>query len=298
MASGYKPTARDVGIGSVPTGLPPEPSFFTILSIHPSLLSSTTASFSSPASSSPSELLKKAYRRALLRHHPDKKSSLRSIVSGSTSSSITVLPSYPSIITPNVSSTPPNLKTRQTVIHANDSGKITYPNTKNGSDDHDEGASYSIDQITTAYSVLSHSSSREQYIRSLLLATSSLLYPSLSSENLIDSGVINHHTTGIETLDLDDLVYHETNNDSGIGSVWTRPCRCGNSTGFEVSENDLEDAISSCSNSSYGEILVGCKDCSLWLRVHFAMVDDEYGDGGKGGMGQEDEDKVLKEESP
>jgi hypothetical protein len=24
-----------------------------------------------------------------------------------------------------------------------------------------------------------------------------------------------------------------------------------------------------------GELMVGCQDCSLWLKVHFAVVDDE-----------------------
>ena len=28
-----------------------------------------------------------------------------------------------------------------------------------------------------------------------------------------------------------------------------------------------------------GLLMVGCLDCSLWLRVHFAMIEDEDEDG-------------------
>lgn len=41
-------------------------------------------------------------------------------------------------------------------------------------------------------------------------------------------------------------------------------------------EDDLEEA------ADYGEVMVGCLDCSLWLRVHFAVVDGEE-DGDRGG---------------
>ena len=66
--------------------------------------------------------------------------------------------------------------------------------------------------------------------------------------------------TGVETVDLDDL-------EEGEG-VWWRGCRCGDDKGFEVQEEDLEAAIKE------GEVSVGCKGCSLWLRVLFGVVDE------------------------
>ncbi|KAL8419841.1 hypothetical protein RB594_002847 [Gaeumannomyces avenae] len=66
--------------------------------------------------------------------------------------------------------------------------------------------------------------------------------------------------TGIETLDLDDLGFDEAR------GIWFRGCRCGNERGFELAEDDLEPAADA------GELVVGCRDCSLWLKVHFAVV--------------------------
>ncbi len=66
-----------------------------------------------------------------------------------------------------------------------------------------------------------------------------------------------------ENVDLDDLEYDES------AESWSRSCRCGNPRGYLFGETDLEEA------ADYGELMVGCSDCSLWLRVHFAVVEDE-----------------------
>lgn len=74
---------------------------------------------------------------------------------------------------------------------------------------------------------------------------------------------------GIETFDLEDLVFHE---DSG-NSQWTKSCRCGSSEGYFLSEDDLEKASSEQAGETK-EVLVGCRGCSLFIRVAFASVDE------------------------
>ena len=65
--------------------------------------------------------------------------------------------------------------------------------------------------------------------------------------------------TGLETVDLDELAFDE---DAGH---WSRGCRCGESQGYLVSETELEK------NAENGELIVGCKGCSLWLRVLYGV---------------------------
>lgn len=61
-------------------------------------------------------------------------------------------------------------------------------------------------------------------------------------------------------VDLEDLGCDE----SGEEIVWFRECRCGDERGFLVSEDELEKEV------EHGEIVVGCRGCSLWLKVLFA----------------------------
>jgi diphthamide biosynthesis protein 4 len=70
--------------------------------------------------------------------------------------------------------------------------------------------------------------------------------------------------TGLETVDLDDL---ELVQDSKADDeeAWTRACRCGDDGGFVVTETELE------ANAEDGEVIVGCRGCSLWLRVLFGV---------------------------
>lgn len=69
--------------------------------------------------------------------------------------------------------------------------------------------------------------------------------------------------TGVENVDLDDLAFDEED------ECWYRSCRCGNERSYLFSETDLEEV------GDEGELVVGCLDCSLWLRVHFAVLEDE-----------------------
>ena len=115
-------------------------------------------------------------------------------------------------------------------------------------------AVYTIDQISTAYRTLSDPAARSSYDASLRIS------------NTIDGAAEDDpdatFRTGVESVDLDDLAYDEDS------VTWSRACRCGNERGFAFGEADLDEA------AEVGELVVGCSDCSLWLRVHFAVVEE------------------------
>ncbi|CAP60492.1 uncharacterized protein PODANS_1_7880 [Podospora anserina S mat+] len=113
--------------------------------------------------------------------------------------------------------------------------------------------SVTIDEITLAYTTLSTPSLRQAHDLSL---SSSGSGPAALGRHKLQ--------TGIETIDLDDLTHHEGEEED----EWYKPCRCGNPKGFLVHESDLEEAA----NGGLEEVVVGCQDCSLWLRVVFGVV--------------------------
>lgn len=112
---------------------------------------------------------------------------------------------------------------------------------------------FTVDQITIAFNVLSSSRDRAAYDNSLRLAR--------PADN--EGHSQTNFQTGVENVDLDDLPYDEKT------SSWYRGCRCGNDRAYVFSEDDLE----ACGDE--GELMVGCLDCSLWLRVYFAVVEDD-----------------------
>jgi DnaJ-class molecular chaperone len=110
---------------------------------------------------------------------------------------------------------------------------------------------YTVDQITTAFNILSSPKDRAAYDTALRLARAGG-----------ESETQTRFQTGVENVDLDDLPYDEAAN------CWYRSCRCGNERAYQFREVDLDEY------GNDGELMVGCQDCSLWLRVHFAMVED------------------------
>ena len=110
-------------------------------------------------------------------------------------------------------------------------------------------AKYTIDEIAEAFKVLSDPLSRSAFDRKLRLQHSQA--PETVTKPL----------TGLETVDLDDLYYNEEQ------SIWYRPCHCGNTRGYLISEEDLEKEV------EHGEIIAGCGGCSLWLRVVFQQAE-------------------------
>ncbi len=118
---------------------------------------------------------------------------------------------------------------------------------------------FSIDQIFEAFSILSNPSSRAKYNKEL----------KLHNTNVGGSNATQVFRTGVEIVDLDELDADEAQ------GIWYRSCRCGDERGFLISEADLEDA------ADVRELSVGCKGCSLWLKVLFGVVEDELDDTGE-----------------
>jgi diphthamide biosynthesis protein 4 len=112
---------------------------------------------------------------------------------------------------------------------------------------------YTVDQISSAYAILSVPKLRSEYDTALKLRLSSFYSGSRGDEQTF--------RTGFDTVDLDDIEYDE------IAEVWFRSCRCGDERGFLLRETDLEEAEEDC------ELHVGCRGCSLWLRVLFGVVE-------------------------
>lgn len=126
-----------------------------------------------------------------------------------------------------------------------------------------ENSAFTIDEITTAYKTLTDPSLRAEYDRGLRLDRSRLGK---------EKNAVFH--TGLEVVDLEDLTYDENENENGnmvseSGDIWYRGCRCGDERGFQVSESDLER------EAEHGEIVVGCRGCSLWIKVLFAVQDGD-----------------------
>lgn len=141
----------------------------------------------------PTEELKRAYKRALLRHHPDKQSPL------------------------------------ERTGHA----RVT------------------IDQISVAYQTLSDPARRADYDRQLKADR--------AEQTDERSRTRAPLYTGVETVDLGEL---ECDEQAGL---WTRSCRCGSQPAFVVTESELEQHV------ELGEVTIGCKGCSLWLRILYGV---------------------------
>jgi diphthamide biosynthesis protein 4 len=155
--------------------------------------------------------LKAAYRRALLRHHPDK------------------------------------TQAQSDSVHSREDCK----NVKGES-------TYTVDRLTEAYATLSVPELRAEYDRVLKLLARPM--------NGTGQGGYQAFHSGLETVDLDDLGYDEE------GGVWYKSCRCGDERGYQIRETDLEET------SDLGELHVGCRGCSLWLRVLFGVVEGRVED--------------------
>ncbi|KAI1382278.1 hypothetical protein F4677DRAFT_401470 [Hypoxylon crocopeplum] len=177
-----------------------EPTLYDILSLTPKHLEGQAGA------AQQQKIVKQAYRRALLKHHPDKAGSNAQGTPSSSSS-----PSSPSL--PNQNSSPSPKE---------DSKTKTKTKTKNPKQTQQPRIFYTVDQIQHAYAVLSDAKQRAEYTRAL--RTSSHRHSHSQS-----------FQTGVETVDLDDVSFDERT------GVYFRPCRCGNARGYAFTEDNLEE---------------------------------------------------------
>ncbi|PYH92858.1 DnaJ-domain-containing protein, partial [Aspergillus ellipticus CBS 707.79] len=131
-------------------------------------------------------------------------------------------------------------------------GSDTPPNTTTTPSPPNE--TYTIDEITSAYKTLSDPALRAEYDRELRLDRARVAQRE-------KNGTVFH--TGLEVVDLEDLGFEDGEGEGG--DYWYRGCRCGDDKGFLVTEMDLER------EAEHGEVVVGCRGCSLWMKVLFAV---------------------------
>ncbi|KAI1859745.1 hypothetical protein JX265_010194 [Neoarthrinium moseri] len=230
-----------------------EPTLFEILAITPTSLDGQD-------SATQIKTVKQAYRRALLKHHPDKNQQAKAA---------------------GAPADPQDAASKE-----------------NGSSGNRSEETFTVDQITHAYTVLSDGRRRREYTRLLQTqfgaatysssSSSSTSAPSQSSRNANANAnggglyTFNVHTStaakaggsGTETVDLDDMRW------DGRAQVYHRTCgRCGTKRGYCFRELDLEEV------GEEGELMVQCIGCSLWLRVLFAEAEDSDEEAGGAGVG-------------
>ncbi|KAL6706851.1 Diphthamide biosynthesis protein 4 [Coniothyrium glycines] len=121
---------------------------------------------------------------------------------------------------------------------------------------------YSVDDVKEAYAILSDVSKRREYNEF------ALRNPGILGDKTTDGGqaLSSDFILGLDVLDLSDFVMRE----DGEEMEWTRACRCGDEKGFQIKQEELEDT----ERRGEKEVLVGCKGCSLWLRVGFDVEED------------------------
>lgn len=117
---------------------------------------------------------------------------------------------------------------------------------------------HSIDKILLAYQTLADPRLKTEYDQKLL---STHAQRRAAQQEKFEKGT----HAGVDVHDLEDLNYNEEN------GFWSRSCRCGDGEGYILTEQDLEHEIKE------GEIFVGCRGCSLFIKVLFAAEggDDE-----------------------
>lgn len=131
-------------------------------------------------------------------------------------------------------------------------------------------AAATIDEITEAYRVLGNASERAKYDVELRK------WKMMNNQHLQEADVViaTRHT-GMEIVDLEDLDFEgggleneKNEKDATATGIWKRACRCGSIPAFVVTEAELEKS------ADEGELVTGCKGCSLWLKVMFTVDDD------------------------
>jgi diphthamide biosynthesis protein 4 len=131
---------------------------------------------------------------------------------------------------------------RALLVHHPDKARTDVGNTSSA---REHQPKYSIDEIVNAYETLVDQEKRAEYNETLDKGTG--------------KGNVSGTHIGVEVFDLEDLKYDEGKN------TWSRSCRCGDEHGYILTEQDLEK------ESQQGEIYVGCRGCSLFIKVLFSL---------------------------
>ncbi|CAI6341439.1 unnamed protein product [Periconia digitata] len=227
------------------------------------------------------DALKKAYRSALLKAHPDK--------------APPVPPPYPR---GNTTASAPSPCTPSTTTTA-----ISRAETET------EAQQPSIDAIKLAYAVLGNPAQKKEYDASFRLSLHAHSYSSSFSAAAAaaaaaahDSSISSFDLEALDIFDLDDFTISSSSSSSfprhrcrrdptdaennadgnasaeeeeeedddggGAKSEWCRRChRCGADPGFRVDEVELERAVA----ADVEEVVLGCAGCSLFVRVQFGV---------------------------
>lgn len=155
--------------------------------------------------------------------------------------------------------------------------------------DVEEEVIYTIDQINTAYRTLASREGRIAYDLSLRKAS--------AGEEGVAMGT-GGYKTGLEVLDLDDMIYHEGiglfsgDGEAALvaaaqgGGRWTKSCRCGAVEGYVLSEEEMEEVeeeitagavecgVGAGANGGARSMVVGCLGCSLWVQVDWVVWEE------------------------
>lgn len=175
-----------------------EPTHFEVLSI-------SARNLDGQDPTAQADTVKRAYRRALLKHHPDKQAQGR----------------------PSADDNDDNDDDN------NEAAAFAAPATRTT-------RHFTIDQITEAYTVLSDAQQRRRYTRTLRQQHQSQSAAPASREGATKTRDKRQGAAagGVETVDLEDLSW------SGKRRSYYRACqRCGKTRGFTLHEDDVEDEV-------------------------------------------------------
>lgn len=224
-----------------PPPLKKEPSHFEVLSLTPTSLDGQDAP-------TQTKTVKQAYRRALLKHHPDKSQQAKAQDAPSDPSSSgkkkdnqqhytvdQITQAYTVLSDPGQRRE--YVRSLQTQSHASFTSSSSGPGQKNGSSG---SSSTSASQNYNYHKSFSFKATPQQ------------------------AQAQAQASSGVETIDLDDIAW------DGRKKVYHHTCsRCGMKRGYCFRELDLEEV------GEDGELMVQCTGCSLWLRVVFEDADED-----------------------
>jgi DnaJ-class molecular chaperone len=221
-----------------------EPTFFEVLSISPRTLEGQD-----PASQA--KIARQAYRRALLKHHPDRQVQARKTDE-------------------NAAGAAASSDSSSSSSSSSASASASAPN----SSQH-----FTVDQITEAYTVLSDAKKRREYTRTLRAHTKT---------TVSGGGGANRNTkrrptrskagAGTDTV----VVLDDDMSWDGKRKLYYRACGgCGKARGFSLKEAEIEE-----DSEEDSELTLECVGCARSLTVLVPALDDEEQDGGQYWNGQ------------